>query len=308
MVRIDKIQLGNAVVTRILEWRFELGTALFPDTPSACWRDNSDLLVPDFWSPDTDQWRITIQSWYIEVDGQKIVVDTGAGNDRQRPQLPPLDHLSTGFLDTLENAGVDRNEVDVVINTHIHSDHVGWNTMLVNGAWSPTFPNARYLMPAPDYQHFRPDGAAAKQTPRSEVEQVRLEGARLVFLDSVIPVDTTGQIVLWSDDYQVSGSLRLRPAPGHTPGSSVLWLDAGKPALFVGDVTHSPIQLRRPDDYCAFDMDPAAAALTRRQILAEAAAAGAVVIPAHYPGRSGATIQVANGGFDIDEWLQIDRL
>jgi glyoxylase-like metal-dependent hydrolase (beta-lactamase superfamily II) len=100
----------------------------------------------------------------------------------------------------------------------------------------------------------------------------------------------------------------LRPAPGHTPGSSVLWLDAGERAVFVGDVTHSPLQVRRPDDPCAFDTDPVAAAQTRRRIFTEAAAAGAAVIPAHYPGHGGATISTTDEAFDIDGWLDFEAL
>ena len=118
----------------------------------------------------------------------------------------------------------------------------------------PTFSNARYLMPAPDYRFFHPDGPAAKSVPRTEHEQKRLDGTRFVFEDSVIPIEAAGQIVQWSQDYRVSDSLRLRAAEGHTPGSSVLWLDAGPQAVFVGDLTHSPIQLRRPADACAFDL------------------------------------------------------
>ena len=126
-------------------------------------------------------------------------------------------------------------------------------------------------MPAPDYRFFHPDGPAAKSVPRTEHEQKRLDGTRFVFEDSVIPIEAAGQIVQWSQDYRVSDSLRLRAAEGHTPGSSVLWLDAGQQAVFVGDLTHSPIQLRRPADACAFDVDPIAAAVTRKRVLTEAA-------------------------------------
>ena len=112
-----------------------------------------------------------------------------------------------------------------------------------------------------------------------------------MFEDSVIPIEAAGQIVQWSQDYRVSDWLRLRAAEGHTPGSSVLWLDAGQQAVFVGGLTHSPIQLRRPADACAFDLDPFAAAVTRKRVLTEAARAGAVVIPAHYPGHGAATIR-----------------
>ena len=103
-------------------------------------------------------------------------------------------------------------------------------------------------------------------------------------------------------------SLRLRPAAGHTPGSSVLWLDAGQPAVFVGDLTHSPLQLRRPAEPCAFDIDTDAAAASRRRIFTEAVQAKAAVIPAHYPGRGGATLRAAADQFDVDDWLDIEPL
>ena len=141
-----------------------------------------------------------------------------------------------------------------MINTHLHTDHVGWNTRFVDGSWVPTFPNARYLMPELDYRHFSPGGARGTN-----------ERDRIVFADSVLPVEP--QIALYSGDHQLSESLWLRPAAGHTPGSSVVWLDAGAPAVFVGDVTHCPIQLPRPDDACAFDEDPLAAAVTRKRVL-----------------------------------------
>ena len=165
-----RVRFGHASVARVLELQFDLGTRFFPQTPSSGWRDNADLLVPDFFDPDTDQWHIAIQSWVIEVDGLTVVVDTGVGNDRKRPHMPPLDHLNTGFLAALRSAGIDRTAVDVVVNTHIHSDHVGWNTMLENDTWVPTFPNARYVVPAADYHYFEPDGPAARQSPRSEEE------------------------------------------------------------------------------------------------------------------------------------------
>ncbi|WP_205876483.1 MBL fold metallo-hydrolase [Mycobacterium camsae] len=300
------VQLGRARVTRVLESRFDLPTRTFPHTPPTGWRDNADLLAPDFFDPDADQWHIAIQSWVIEVDGLTVVVDTGVGNDRTRPQMPPLDHLNTGYLAALQSAGVDRSAVDVVVNTHVHSDHVGWNTMLRDGDWLPTFPNARYLVPGPDYRHFHPDGVAAQRVPRTEEEELQQLGNRLVFEDSILPVD--GQLVQWSDDHQICPSLRLRPAPGHTPGSSVLWLDAGSPAVFVGDLTHNPIQVRRPDDPCAFDVHPAAAAVTRRRIFAEAAAAGAAVVPAHYPGHGGATLRAVADRFEVERWLDIEPL
>jgi len=290
----DRIRLGNAVLSRVLEWQWQIPTTLFGQTPAEAWRDNADLMVPTFFDPDTDLWRVAMQTWVIDVDGLTVLIDTGVGNDRERPHMPGLSMLNTGFLQALEDAEVDPKNVDVVINTHLHTDHVGWNTHLVDGQWVPTFPNARYLINEADYRYFGPAGAGTS------------EGVRIVFDDSVTPVEE--QIELWSDDFQLSESLRLRPAPGHTPGSSVLWLDAGKPAVFVGDLTHCPIQIPRPDDACAFDADPAAAVVTRKRIFTEASRARAAVIPAHYPGHGGATVVARGDRFEVDDWLALDPI
>ncbi len=287
----DRIRLGKAVVTRVVEWEFDVGAALCANTPPEAWQENAELLVPTFFNPETQRWRVVMQSWVIEVDGLTVVVDTGVGNDRERPHIPTLSHLSTDFLDALRRAGTEPDDVDVVINTHIHTDHVGWNTRLVDGSWVPTFPNARYVIPAADYRFFGPDGPGST------------DGMRNVFDDSVIPVED--QMELWSDDLNLSESLRLRPAAGHTPGSSVLWLDAGTPAVFVGDLTHCPIQIPRPHDPCGFDVDAAAAAVTRHRVFTEAARARAMVIPAHYPGPGGATIVARGDRFEVDDWLEL---
>lgn len=127
-----------------------------------------------------------------------------------------------------------------------------------------------------------------------------------MFGDSVLPVGD--QMELWSDDFQISESLRLRPAAGHTPGSSVLWLDAGKPAVFVGDLTHCPIQIPRPDDPCGYDVNADAAAVTRKRVFTEAARAGAAVIPAHYPGHGGATLVARGDRFEVDDWLGLTTI
>jgi glyoxylase-like metal-dependent hydrolase (beta-lactamase superfamily II) len=290
----DTARIGHATVTRVVETRVEMRTSLFAATPAEAWQDDAELLDPLFWDRQTDQWKIALQTWVVEVDGLTVVVDTGAGNGRDRQGMPPMHQLDTGFLAALDGAGVDRADVDVVVNTHLHVDHVGWNTHLVAGAWAPTFPNARYLMPEADYRFFGPDGPGA-------------DDARLIlFEDSIFPVQE--QTELWTDDLRISESLRLRPAPGHTPGSSVLWLEAGQSAVFVGDLTHCPIQLSRPQDPCAFDVDAEAAMVTRKRVFTEAARARAMVIPAHYPGHGGARIVARGDRFEVDDWLGISEI
>jgi glyoxylase-like metal-dependent hydrolase (beta-lactamase superfamily II) len=291
----NRIHLGNASVTRVVETKIEMRTSLFGQTPAQAWTDHRGLLSPTFVDLDREQWRIAMQSWVIEVDGLTVLVDTGVGNGRDRPHMPPLDHLDTDYLAALGRAGVDPNAVDVVINTHLHTDHVGWNTRLSGDAWVPTFPNARYLMPEADYRFFHPDDGPGVN-----------DGMRLVFCDSVFPVEE--QMVLWSGLYELSPSLTVRAAPGHTPGSSVVWLDAGEPAVFVGDLTHCPIQIVRPDDPCAFDVDPAAAMHTRAAVFADAARLGAYLVPAHYPGHGGARLRADGDAFAVDEWLGLEAI
>ncbi|UNB53098.1 MBL fold metallo-hydrolase [Mycolicibacterium sp. YH-1] len=290
----QRARLGRATLTRVVEHGFMVPSAMFAQTPPEAWVDNADLLVPTFYDPEADRWRVSIQTWVIAVDGLTVLVDTGVGNGRERPHIPGLANLDTSFLASLAAAGFEPADVDVVINTHLHTDHVGWNTNRVNGSWVPTFPNARYLVPEADYRHFSPDGLGDD------------EGARVVFSDSVLPI--ADQMELWSQDLVLSESLRLRAAPGHTPGSSVLWLDAGKPAVFVGDLTHCPVQIPRPDDPCGFDVDARAAAATRHRVFTEAARARATVIPAHYPGHGGATIVARGDRFEVDDWLEIDAI
>lgn len=302
---MDRIRLGAATLTRVVEWQVDtLPTAVFPQTPDQAWREHADEFCPTFW---TDAgWRIALQTWVIEVDGLIVLIDTGAGNNKARPRMAVLSDLQTEFLASLRSAGVDPADVDVVVNTHLHFDHVGWNTMRANGSWLPTFPNARYLIPEPDYRHFGPDGPAQTSAPRDEEEASVQQHVRTVFEDSVSPLGE--QIELWSGDRQVSQSLRLRPAPGHTPGSSVAWLDAGAPAVFVGDLTHCPVQIVRPGDPCAWDEDFQAAAITRKRVLTEASRQRAAVIPAHYPGHGGATVVARGDAFMVDDWLALPAL
>lgn len=298
--------MGAAAVTRVLELPVDLPMTVFPQTPESAWHELAPEYSPTFWQDQ--HWRAAMQSWVVEVDGLTVIVDTGVGNGRDRPAMPPLDHLDTDFLGELTRAGMAPESVDVVVNTHVHTDHVGWNTKWDSGSWVPTFPNARYLIAEADYRHFHPDNASARPPARTEDEQARQDASLIVWGDSIRPVDEAGQIELWSHDYQISESLRLRPAPGHTPGSSVLWLDAGRSAVFVGDLTHSPLQLHRPSDPCAFDEDFDAAAVTRKRVLTEASRRRATVIPAHYPGHGGATVVARGDAFMVDEWLEISAL
>jgi glyoxylase-like metal-dependent hydrolase (beta-lactamase superfamily II) len=303
--------VGEVEIRRVVEWVGPIRTvdAILPDTPPDVWSDNEDWLAPDFHNPLDNAYRAAIQTWVLDVGGRTIIVDTGVGNDRDRPQVPPFANLKTDFLDRLAAAGVDRRNVDLVINTHIHYDHVGWNTMLVGGAWVPTFPNARYLVPERDRAYFRPENAYRMRAPETPDEQARFDGIRLVYADSITPIDDAGQLETWDGEHSLGDGLRLELAGGHTPGSSVLWLESGDGAVFVGDLTHSPVQLLRPDDACSFDLDKAQARASRRSVLSRAARARAMILPAHYAGHGGARIEPdAVDGYRVAAWSPFSRI
>ncbi|MEN4476208.1 MBL fold metallo-hydrolase [Mycolicibacterium cosmeticum] len=139
-------------------------------------------------------------------------------------------------------------------------------------------------------------------------EKARFEGIRLVFADSIAPIDEAGQLQTWHEEHAINDILRLEPAPGHTPGSSVVWLETGSGAAFVGDLVHTPLQISRPDDCCAFDLDAAKARSSRSTVLARAARVGAAVFPAHFAGQGATTIAPRGGDYAIKRWEGFDAV
>lgn len=146
---MQEIKFGDVTVTRVVEYHGDTGTSpedITPCIPVKVWQGNRSWLQPDHVNADFTRYIGALQTWVLRSEGKTILIDTGAGNGRDRP-LPTFAHLHTSFLADLAAAGVVLEEVDVVINTHLHLDHTGWNTRLEDGQWIPTFPNARYLMP-----------------------------------------------------------------------------------------------------------------------------------------------------------------
>jgi glyoxylase-like metal-dependent hydrolase (beta-lactamase superfamily II) len=297
------MHIGEVEVVKVVEWQGEIAPArsIVPGSPPRLWADNAAWLAPDHWNPETGGYRGVVQTWVLRSEGQIILVDTGVGNDRHRPQIPLFDHLATPFLDRLAAAGVRPEEVDFVVNTHIHYDHVGWNTELRNGEWVPTFPNATYLIPRADQVYFDPRNAHRRPAPRTGHEQLRREGSLLVYADSVAPV--LGRAVRWEGSHRIDRNLTLEPAPGHTPGSSVLRVASGADrAVFAGDLLHSPVQVLAPEHSSCFCEDPRQAATTRRGVLERAADTGELVVPAHFGGPGAAEVRRDGSRFAIRRW------
>ena len=294
---MERIELGNVTVTRVWEYFGSVDMAprtFFPDVPEKVWEEGRPWLEPHFLDSRADVVYGAIQTWLLHSEGRNILVDTGVGNHKERPHSPVWNHLDTDFLGNLSRAGVAPEDVDLVINTHLHVDHVGWNTRLDGRDWVPTFPKATYLMPKDDFDFWNPENGHVPLLGR---------GNQNVFEDSVAPVHRAGRTELWQGGLRIDANLRLDAAPGHTPGSSVLTLDSGTDrALFVGDLLHSPVQILEPDHNSCFCEDPAAARATRRRLLGRAADENALLFPAHLGGHGAAEVVRDADKFAIKGW------
>lgn len=300
---IETIQLGKVTVTRVVEYRGPVGLTsrqFFPDSPKELWEENEDWLSPDFWNPDTDLVRSALQTWVLRSEGRTILIDTGAGNDKFRPYAKQWQYMDTDFLHRLSLAGVRPQDVDVVVNTHLHNDHVGWNTRREDRDWVPTFPNATYLIPKIDFDFWNPLGP---------VRPKYWQGNQNVWEDSVLPVHEAGLVKLWEDSYTLDSHLTLHPAPGHTPGSSVIQLKSGSDrAVFIGDLLHTPLQLEHPEFNSCFEEDEKQALTTRRRELEWAADHKALILPAHLPGHGAAEVERSGSNFKIKDWAGFSRI
>ncbi|MGW1940976.1 MBL fold metallo-hydrolase [Streptomyces goshikiensis] len=292
----QSIVLGDVEVLRVVEWQGPLVPAadFVPEAGAELWKANEEWLAPDHWEPERDLAVVALQTWVLRSAGRTILVDTGVGNGRERPGSPRFHHWQADFLGELERAGVRPEDVDLVVNTHVHADHVGGNTVDEAGEWVPAFPNAEYLIPAADDHWFGPRGGYGKGL---------REDDRLLYEDSVAPVHRAGQAVLWEGAHRIDEHLTLESAPGHTPGSAVLRLDSGGDrAVFVGDLLHSPVQILRPSCNSCFCMDEAEAAASRLRILERAADTRELVVPAHFGGAGAVEVRRDGAGFALGPW------
>jgi glyoxylase-like metal-dependent hydrolase (beta-lactamase superfamily II) len=267
-----KWRIGAVRVTKIVELevtggsRFILPQATREAVLPIGW------LQPDF-ADELGRLKMSIHALVVETPGRRIVVDTCLGNDKENRRIPTWNKLQTNFLADLAAAGYQRETIDTVVCTHLHVDHVGWNTMLVDHRWVPTFPNARYLMGRAEYAHWMGQGER--------------EDMAAVLADSVAPVWKAGLVDLIETDQQICDEVSLVPTPGHTPGHvSVRISSQGEEALITGDFMHHPCQIARPAWSSTADSDPIEARLTRERMLTRLTDAPILVIGTHFAGRT----------------------
>ena len=271
---MNRWQIGRVRVSQVVE--------IGPGTTSAkfFFKDPPDDLVarhpwlkPHF-ANDEGRLLWSIHCFVIESAGRRIVVDTCVGNDKQRGN-PAWNRLHGPFLERLTEAGFAPETIDTVLCTHLHVDHVGWNTRLVGDRWVPTFPNARYLFARKEWEHWSQLAPARAAAGAGEPDAV--------LGDSVRPIVDAGLAELVETDHRLSDEVWLEPTPGHTPGHvSVRIASDGQLAVITGDLMHHPIQCSEPDRIVNFDADSELARSTRRRFLACCAADRALVLGTHF--------------------------
>ena len=285
-------RIGSATITRVEE---QLGPGSFPPEQyftgfeREVLQHNLDWLVPHHYIPASDVLITSVHSWLIRTPQHTILVDACSGNHKDRHWWPRFHQLNTPFIERLAKAGARPEDIDMVLCTHLHADHIGWNTRLQDGRWVPTFPNARYLFSRKENAHWDP-----QQNPTLADDPPR----RIAYRDSVLPVIEAGQVQLVDGEHAIDDSLLIEPAPGHTPGHILLKLLHGEGGgVFCGDVIHHPLQIHAPHWNSQFCEDPVQARATRRRVLEHCACTGARLFPTHFGAPHVAAVEDVGGSF-----------
>jgi glyoxylase-like metal-dependent hydrolase (beta-lactamase superfamily II) len=247
--------------------------SFFPLSDEAGMAKASDWLRPPYYDPASGALTLSIHAWLLDTGRSRILIDTCVGNDKERHARKQWTHLRTPFLERLAEAGVRPEEVDYVLCTHLHADHVGWNTRLLDGRWVPTFPRAKYVFGRKEYDYW--EGQYRKARPDSH--------HLAAYVDSVLPVIEAGQVLVVDDGAVIDGCLTIEPAHGHTPGHvAVVLRSGGASAAFTGDAIHHPVQLVHPGWSCLGCQDPAQSAETRLGLLRRLADTGTELMTGHF--------------------------
>jgi glyoxylase-like metal-dependent hydrolase (beta-lactamase superfamily II) len=264
---MNQWQVGKVKITRVIEMEVTGGSRFLLPQATREAIGLMEWLTPHF-ADEAGNLIMSIHSLVVETPTQKIIVDTCLGNDKQR-DIPNWSNLKLPFLEDLKKAGYDRQEIDTVMCTHLHVDHVGWNTMLVDGEWIPTFPNARYLMGEKEYEYWNLEDS----NPQYQV----------LMADSVRPVFDAGLVDLVDMNHQVCDEISFEPTPGHTPGHVSVHIESeGEHALITGDCIHHPCQIEKVDWSSTADYDSAMAIDTREKLLEKYGDEDVLIIGTHF--------------------------
>jgi len=281
-----QLSVGDLTIHRIIEQETTYLPALdmMPALTPELLAENRAWLRQAGAIDDADMLILCFQSYVVKTPHHTILVDSCIGNDKPRPNRPKWNMKTDDlFMRGLAATGVSVADIDVVMCTHLHVDHVGWNTRLENGRWVPTFPNARYIFGKAEFDYWTAQNAKAEVPP---------------FTDSVLPVVAADRAEIVRDDFAIGDYVRIVPTPGHTPGHVAFSFGKGRDdAVFSGDLMHSPLQARHPQLSAKFDIDQVQAAATRRAFLERYCDTATLCCTAHFPSPSTGRIKHRGDGF-----------
>ena len=278
--------VGKVNITSITE--IEAGNVIQKIIPNATKENISKIpwLKPHF-ADEENSLKAVVQAFVIQSSDHTIIVDTCVGNSKKRIEIPAWNNLQTDFLHRLVEQGYNRESIDTLLFTHLHFDHVGWSTILIDGKWIPTFPQARHLIVKQELNYW-------KGHPKEEAADDHAG-----MNDSVLPVLDAGLIDLIPEDHIISDEISLIPTPGHTPGHvSVLIKSQGEQAIITGDIIHHPCQIAYPE-WESFDTDKEKALLSRRNLLERFADTQTLIIGSHFASPTAGYLQRDGDGFKL---------
>lgn len=281
------LDLGGIRITRIVESEGPLlrPAEIFPDSSASLIEANLAWLAPGFYDPASDRLVICIQSFLLETDALKILVDTCVGDCKPRVRAD-FDAQAWRWLDKLTALGVSPDQIDVVLSTHLHVDHVGWHTRQQGGRWVPTFARARYLFTHPEWAYWQ----------RHEGHPALVRTGDYIG-DSVWPVFEAGQADLVAMDHEIAPGIRLVPMPGHTPGHVGVRIDGlASRLMLTADLFHHPLQCSYPEWNTRFCLDPAQSRQTRMALMKRLCDEQMPLLPAHFPCAGPGVLQAVQPG------------
>lgn len=287
-----RFRIGNVTATLVQETVDESFEFLkfFPLATPEDVQDNLSWIAPGHYNPATGRMLLSMHSWLLDTGRHKILIDGCVGNDKDRPGRPDWCNLQTPYLDRLALAGATSEQIDYVLCTHLHADHVGWNTRLIGDRWVPTFPNAKYVFSKRENDYW-----AARYAADSKGHHI------LGYKDSVLPVIEAGQAMIVGDYAEIADCLFLESSPGHTPGHIAIWLKSNdRHAVMTGDILHHPIQVKYPHWSCFGCIDQKQSAATRLEVLEKTCERRALLLPGHFMApHAGYVDEKPGGGFDF---------
>src|ERR1700719_3030129 len=272
---VTVFSVGQITVTRVEETYLPTypATQIFPEWNDEINARHAHWLAPHHYEPNGGLIKLSVHSWLLRIGGRNILIDSCCGNNKLKPNRPFWTNLNTDYPERLAAAGARPDEIDMVMCTHLHHDHVGWNTQLRDGKWVPRFPNARYLFSKLDFDYFHKLDSDAATAPTEFGS----------FRECVVPVVEAGRADLVTGPHRLDEFIDIAPAGGHSPGHFVFNLNVGgNRATLIGDVLHHLLQVYYPDWNFPKNSDVEEARVSRRRVLDDCASTGALVFARHF--------------------------